>query len=224
MKENRTLLGLLTDNQNWMARMFNRRASPLGLTRPQWRVLSGLNGNPGITQTELSELVAIARSPLGKIIDKLEANGWVERRSDSDDRRINRLYITKDVSPLNLSSRRVSTELEDELLESFTAKERAELHRLLHKLYLVSREKTIKKPTAKPKDSAKTGLASKHLRHLRLRSGSPGNSGFLSRLSLQPYSPDNPHNNPKTRIARSKPATSCPRPIRSWFTPWPSRT
>jgi len=154
MPEERTLLGLLTDNQNWMARMFNRRASPLGLTRPQWRVLSGLNGNPGITQTELSELVAIARSPLGKIIDKLEANGWVERRSDSDDRRINRLYITKDVSPLNLTSRKVSSELEDELLESFSAKERAELYRLLNKLYKVSREKTTEKAAERPAETA----------------------------------------------------------------------
>ncbi len=141
MPEKRSLLGLLTDNQNWMARLFNRRAAPLGLTRAQWRVLSGLNGNPGMTQTELSEFVAIARSPLGKIIDKLETNGWVERRSDRDDRRVNRLYITKDVSPLNLTSRKVSADLEDELLAGFSAEERAELYRLLRKLYVVCRAK-----------------------------------------------------------------------------------
>ena len=37
-----SLLQLLTDSQSAMARLFEHRARHLGLTRPQWLVLSGL--------------------------------------------------------------------------------------------------------------------------------------------------------------------------------------
>lgn len=43
-----------------------------------------------------AELVGIGRAPLGKTIDRLEQKGWVERRDDPQDRRVNRLYITND--------------------------------------------------------------------------------------------------------------------------------
>ena len=81
-----SLLQLLTDSQSAMARLFEHRARHLGLTRPQWLVLSGLYGHGGVTQTELSELISVAPSPLGKIVDKLEVAGYVERRPDPDDR------------------------------------------------------------------------------------------------------------------------------------------
>ena len=86
-----TLMTLLTQTQNAMGRLFNQRARHLGVTRPQWRVITGLYGRSGLSQSELSAIVSIARSPLGKIIDTLEASGWVERRPDADDRRVNRL-------------------------------------------------------------------------------------------------------------------------------------
>lgn len=112
------LLQLLTDAQSAMARLFEARARHLGLTRPQWRIVSGLYGNAGITQTELSELTAIARSPLGKIVDQLETRGLLERRSDPDDRRINRLYLTEAVQPLIEPARQVAIELEQAILSA----------------------------------------------------------------------------------------------------------
>ncbi len=129
-----TLLTLLTHVQNSMGRLFNHRASDYGLTRPQWRVISGLYGHAGITQTELSDIVSIARSPLGKIIDHLEDAGWVERRSDPDDRRVKRLHLTPGIEPLLEPTRAIARDLENELLESFTAKQREQFHEALLKL------------------------------------------------------------------------------------------
>ncbi len=110
------LLQLLTDAQSAMARLFENRSRHLGLTRPQWRVLAGLHGNNGLTQTELSERIAIARSPLGKIVDQLENQGYVERRHDPDDRRINRLYLTTAVEPLIGPVTELVLDLEQQLL------------------------------------------------------------------------------------------------------------
>jgi MarR family transcriptional regulator for hemolysin len=111
------LLQLLTDAQATMARIFEQRARHLGLTRPQWRVLAGLYGNDGMTQSELSEHISIARSPLGKIVDQLERIGYVERQHDPDDRRINRLFITGEVEPLLQPARELAIDLEQRALD-----------------------------------------------------------------------------------------------------------
>lgn len=115
------LLQLLTDTQHAMSRLFAHRAQHLGLTRPQWRVLSRLYDNPGVTQSQLAELTTIARSPLGKIIDQLERRGYVERRNDPDDRRVNRLYATQAVEPLVAPARELSRKLELTVLEGLPA-------------------------------------------------------------------------------------------------------
>ena len=115
------LLQLLTDSQSAMARIFEHRARHLGMTRPQWRVLSGLYGHGGVTQTELSDAISVAPSPLGKIVDKLEAGGYVERRPDPDDRRMNRLYVTDAVTPLVEPTRTLLRELEAAVLKDLPA-------------------------------------------------------------------------------------------------------
>lgn len=131
----RTLLGLITDVQNGLAKRFRERTQHLGISRSQWRVLTTLLGRPGSTQTELAELVGIGRAPLGKIIDRLEAQGWVERRSDPDDRRVNRLYLTRDVDPLVEPTRSISHEVVDELLGNVPAEERDAFRRVMRHLH-----------------------------------------------------------------------------------------
>lgn len=126
------LLKLLTDTQSAMVRLFDVRAQHLGLTRAQWRIVSGLYGHAGMTQTELSERTGIARSPLGKIIDQLESKGYLERRSDPEDRRINRLHLTDVVVPLLEPARDVATRLEMDVMDGVSSV--AEITELLAKL------------------------------------------------------------------------------------------
>ena len=72
----------------------------MGLTRTQWQLIYQLNHNDGLTQTQLADRLVMAKQPLGKVIDKLERDGWVERRNDARDRRVNRVFVTKNVAPL----------------------------------------------------------------------------------------------------------------------------
>jgi MarR family transcriptional regulator, transcriptional regulator for hemolysin len=111
------LLQLLTETQSIMGRLFAHRAKDLGLTRPQWRVIGRLNRHNGMTQAALSELTGIAPSPLGKVVDQLEAKGYIERRNDPDDRRVNRLHLTDAVQPLVAPAQRLVTDLERAALE-----------------------------------------------------------------------------------------------------------
>ena len=67
----------------------------LGLTPAQWKIILALSITDGLTQKELADKIYIDSSTIVPVIDKMEQNGLVERKSDSQDRRINRIFLTK---------------------------------------------------------------------------------------------------------------------------------
>ncbi len=129
------LIALVTDIQNGLARLFRERTRHIGLSRSQWRVLSAMSSRPGITQTELADLVGIGRAPVGKIIDRLEVLRWVERRSDPRDRRINRLHLTRDFRPIAEPTRGISSEIADELLADVGEKDKATFYDVVRQMH-----------------------------------------------------------------------------------------
>ncbi len=90
---------LVNDVNRLITRVFDQRIKGSGLTRSQWRVLSQLLKKNGQTQTQLAELVEIEKAPLGRMLDKMEAAGWIYRSADSSDRRMRRVYTTDKVLP-----------------------------------------------------------------------------------------------------------------------------
>jgi DNA-binding MarR family transcriptional regulator len=64
------------------------------VTRPQWQVLSLLSRHEGINQGGLAELLEVEPITLGRMIDRLQEAGLVERRPDPADRRAWRLHVT----------------------------------------------------------------------------------------------------------------------------------
>lgn len=92
---NQNLSLLVQEVSLLMRKHFNRLVRDMGLTAPQWQVLAELHREQGITQTELADNLVMAKSPLGKLLDKLELNGLIERRADEIDRRAKRIYLTR---------------------------------------------------------------------------------------------------------------------------------
>lgn len=68
--------------------------APFGLTVSQFFVLGALYDRDGVSFSELSERVAVDASTLTGIIDRMERNGFVERRPDPEDRRVVRIFLT----------------------------------------------------------------------------------------------------------------------------------
>jgi MarR family transcriptional regulator for hemolysin len=66
----------------------------VGVTLSQWRVVSALVLQPGLTQKEIADKVGIEGPTLVPIIDKMEKEGLLKRKPDSSDRRVNRIYLT----------------------------------------------------------------------------------------------------------------------------------
>ena len=75
--------------------VLDQRLGPSGLSLATWRVLYhiGRRSEP-VTQTELAADLGIETPSLVRLLDRLAADGWVERRVCSEDRRARRLFLT----------------------------------------------------------------------------------------------------------------------------------
>jgi MarR family transcriptional regulator, transcriptional regulator for hemolysin len=118
---------LVHDVARLMRVAYDRRTRELGLTRSQWWVLNNLYFNEGITQSELADLLDIEKPTLGRLLDRLEAKGWLERRGDPADRRAKRVYLTGNVQALMRTLRRLAADLRASALESLDEVEREQL-------------------------------------------------------------------------------------------------
>ena len=85
---------LISQVARLMRRNFDERVREIGVTRPQWQVLSVLARNAGTNQGGLAELLEVEPITLGRMIDRLQDADLVERQSDPNDRRAWRLYVT----------------------------------------------------------------------------------------------------------------------------------
>lgn len=84
---------LLKDLGRLYTRRFEERAQALQLTLPQCKTLGFLSRNEGVSQVRLAELTEIDPMSMVRILDYMEAEGWVERRADPNDRRARCLYV-----------------------------------------------------------------------------------------------------------------------------------
>ena len=125
---------VLSDVARLMRTVFDRRMRELGLTRGQWLVLTRLYRRPGSSQTELADMLEIDRASAGRMIDRMEKNGWVERRADAGDRRINRLHLTSDARQVHADMWSVAEATVDDALSPLSAVERAQYTELTAKV------------------------------------------------------------------------------------------
>lgn len=89
-----TIGTMLAQVSRLLRRHFDARARGVGVTRPQWQVLSLLSFHEGINQGGLAELLEVEPITLGRMVDRLQDAQLVERRPDPNDRRAWRLFLT----------------------------------------------------------------------------------------------------------------------------------
>jgi MarR family transcriptional regulator for hemolysin len=90
----------LAELQRLVRAYADKQAARYGITRAQWAVLAKVERFEGLKQSELAEQMEMQPITLTRLIDRLCDNGWIERRSDDSDRRVNRLYLRKAARPL----------------------------------------------------------------------------------------------------------------------------
>jgi len=74
--------------------VFLQEAGDLGITPVQYAALQTVGNQPGIDQRTLSRNIALDASTTGGVVDRLEARGWLERKTSAEDRRARQLALT----------------------------------------------------------------------------------------------------------------------------------
>ena len=126
-----SLFYVLHDTTRQIRKHFDRRATRLELTRAQWRALKATSRQEGLSQTELAEYLDMEPIPVGRVIDRLEKTGFVERRSDPGDRRRWRLYLTPKAHAVVDEMEVIAGELRDDALRDIPVADLDSLMRTL---------------------------------------------------------------------------------------------
>ena len=144
----------ITDVARLLRTVFERRVRAFGLTRAQWLIITRLHRRPGLSQSEIADLLEIEKAPAGRLIARMEAKGWLQRRSDAKDKRVNRLYLTAKADRLHASIWPIAEMTVDDALGALSPAERRTLSKLMVRVkttlqVLAERDPVLSRP-AKP--------------------------------------------------------------------------
>lgn len=125
---------LLNDIARLMRKRFDVRARRIGVTRAQWHTLSILKRNEGCNQGMLADLLEVEPITVGRMIDRLEDAGLVERRRDPADRRVWRIHLTEKAQPVLIELRAIADTMIDEVMDGVDPEDRIRMHAALKAL------------------------------------------------------------------------------------------
>jgi len=98
-KDDNSLGALLHDVAHLLRTTIDRNVGPYNLTRAKWLALGVLSRKEGLTQTELANELELGVATVGRLVERLEARGFLERRLDPLDARVKRVYIRDAARP-----------------------------------------------------------------------------------------------------------------------------
>jgi DNA-binding MarR family transcriptional regulator len=127
MPPQQTLGFLLYDVGRLLRRNFNRRVQKIGLTQAQWQALVYISRSPGIRQARLADLLEVHPISVARLLDRMEAAGWVERRPDPSDRRAVNLHLKDTVQPILEKMFEFGAEIRAQAFEGIPEEEREKM-------------------------------------------------------------------------------------------------
>lgn len=85
---------LLKEVSRQFVARFEMHARAVSLTLSQCKVLIRLEKNEGLSQARLAELTEVDAMTMVRLLDRMQADGLLERRPDPQDRRARCVYLT----------------------------------------------------------------------------------------------------------------------------------
>lgn len=125
---------LCADLTRLFGRVFDRRAAHLGLTRVQWRTLKHIQLQEGLTQSELSDMLDMEPIAVGRVIDRLQRAGFVERHADSEDRRCWRLQLSPRALDVTDAIEAVAIKVREDIVDGVDPAELAVTFKVLNQI------------------------------------------------------------------------------------------
>jgi MarR family transcriptional regulator, transcriptional regulator for hemolysin len=114
---------------------FEVRAAEIPLNLAQAKALVRLENNEGVSQARLAELADVDPMTMVRILDRMEAEGLLERRPDPADRRARCLFLTAKAKPILNEIWRLIEEIRAEVFAGVSKEERERFMGVLERLY-----------------------------------------------------------------------------------------
>jgi DNA-binding MarR family transcriptional regulator len=107
----------------------------IGLYRGQQFVLCALWDEEGLTHSELADRLGVHPATVTNALKRMERAGFLERRSDPEDQRVSRVYLTEAGREIQDAVERIWAALEAKTFAGFAAEERETFETLLARVY-----------------------------------------------------------------------------------------
>jgi len=113
---------------------FFQAFAPFNISPAQFSVLTVIERNPGLTQTQVSAALGIKRTNFVGLLDELERRALAERRQAARDKRSYALYLTSDGAALMRKLKPVLKAHESRMIARIGEAGRDRLVELLHEI------------------------------------------------------------------------------------------
>jgi DNA-binding MarR family transcriptional regulator len=113
---------------------FKKQLKKYGLTNMQHLVLEGLWYDEGMTAAELCKLLIMDKATASGILERMEDTGWIIKKQDPDDGRVQQLYTSKKANDLKEKLINERKKANKSILKKFPLEEQLLLKRLLRDL------------------------------------------------------------------------------------------
>ena len=118
----------------WRTKL-DQRLRPLGLSQGKWRTLIHLSqGGNRLTQKQIAERMGIEGATLAGLLDRLENDGWVERRGSAEDRRCKTVHLQRRSKAVLDKIFNTAHDLRGELIENIPQRDLETCIRVLSKI------------------------------------------------------------------------------------------
>ena len=121
-----------TEGATLLARRF--RVAGHDITPEQFGVLARLCIQQGMNQSQLGEWMLKDRHNITRILNLLEKHGYIERRLDSSDKRIFRIFLTESGQRVQEELMPIVTKHLDELLDGIPDHDQQTVRRILERI------------------------------------------------------------------------------------------
>ena len=114
--------------------VLDEKYKPLNITRSQAWLMAYLSRSEGVPQSTLADQMGLGKVALGGLIDRLEANKLIERRSDPSDRRVNNIFLTPKGRAVVGRVRKLTLEANEDILEGISLEQVKQSYAVLSQL------------------------------------------------------------------------------------------
>lgn len=113
---------------------FDERVEQMGVTRAKWMLIAAVARNPGATQRMIAADLEVTDVTAGRLIDRICADGLLERREHPQDRRAYCMYLTPAAKPVMEKIAMAAEAYETDVFASFDDNDLSTLDALLERM------------------------------------------------------------------------------------------